>query len=181
MGAVSEHELLRGGTIVRIRLALTLLLLSLFITGCNVTKEEAIEKAKVTFETGNSVQAKEPNQETDLFRYYLPASLKIENITENNLILSKSDQLFLIFSNPAEDASSTVNFEQDKLVVEDPLLLETFENEGVFSYIIITPLEEDDYKVIVGIGGEKGSTITDIANIEKSIEIIIEVIKSISY
>ncbi|RXI98596.1 hypothetical protein DS745_19970 [Anaerobacillus alkaliphilus] len=160
---------------------LMLLLVIVLITGCSVSKEQAIELAKASFEVGVSEEAKEQNQTTDLFSYYLPADLQVEEITENNLILSKGDQLFLIFSNPAEGSLSQVNFEQDKLVEEKAILIEKQEIDGLFSYIIVSPFEDGKYKVIVGIGGEKGTTVTEIGDFKNSVDTLLDIIKSIKY
>lgn len=159
----------------------TIFLVFLALTGCSVSKEQAIQLAKDSFEAGILSEAKEPNEESGLFRYYLPSSLSIEEVKENNLILSKGEQLFLIFSNPAENQSSRVNFEQDKLIEEDAILIEMKEVEGTFSYIVVSPFKDGDYKVIVGNGGEKGTTITSIANFKESVEILLEIIQSIKY
>ncbi len=158
-----------------------LILVFILITGCSVSKEEAIEMAKDTFEVGVLTEAKEQNQTTDLFSYYLPTELHVEEAAENNLILTKGDQLFLIFSNPAENSLSKVNYEQDKLMEDKAILIETKEVNGSFSYIIVSPFEDGKYKVIVGIGGEKGTTVTKVADFKTSVETLLDIIKSIQY
>ncbi|OIJ09277.1 hypothetical protein BKP35_17235 [Anaerobacillus arseniciselenatis] len=162
-------------------LVLSILITILVITGCNVTQEQAIDYAKETFETGIATETKEPNRETDLFSYFLPPGLNVQEASENNLILSRGNQIYIIFSNPAEDSLSTVNYEQDREVEEKAILTETYTDEEAFSYIIVAPQEDDEYKVIVGIGGEKGTTISNKANIRSSVETIIDVIKSVTY
>ncbi|UTW68840.1 hypothetical protein KHA80_15920 [Anaerobacillus sp. HL2] len=146
-----------------------------------MTKEEAVDIAKESFETGIKTSPKEPNQETEQFSYYLPGGLSIEEVAENNLILSKGDQLYLIFSNPVEEPSSQVNYDQDQLVEENSIVNETREIDGAFNYILVSPHEEDLYKVIVGTGAKKGTTITDLDNIKNSVETILTIIKSVSY
>ncbi|MCT8137325.1 hypothetical protein H1D32_05940 [Anaerobacillus sp. CMMVII] len=163
-------------------LNLSILLAVILITGCGgITKEQAIESAKEAFETGVVAEPQAPNEQTDMFSYYLPSTLSLEEVSENNLILSKGNQLYLVFSNPAETKTSQVNYEQDKVLEENTLLLETLEVDGAFSYIIVSPFEEDEYKVIVGIGGEKGTTITDLENLKDSVDTMLEIIKSINY
>jgi hypothetical protein len=162
-------------------LNVSILLAIVLTTGCSVTKEQAIASAKEAFEMAVSVEPREPNEETDLFSYYLPTALSIEEVAENNLILSKGNQLFLIFSNPAEDKLSKVNFEQDSLIENQAMLIETKEQETAFSYMIVSHFKDDDYKVIVGMGGEKGTTITDLANLKDSVNTLLEIIHSVTY
>lgn len=158
------------------------MLLAFTITaGCSVSKEQAISSVKESFELGVLADLNEANEETDSFTYYLPPGLTVEETTENNLVISKGDQLFIIFSNPAEDQLSQVNYEQDRIIEEKAILLETKETAEMFSYLIVSPFENDNYKVIVGIGGEKGTTITDLANLKDSAETLLQIIKSVNY
>lgn len=160
---------------------LTILLAFAFIAGCNMTKEEAIDLAKETFEAGVTSVPQQPNQETELFSYFLPPVLNIEETNGNNLILTRGNQLYLIFSNPVEDDLSKVNYDQDKAIEENTILIETFDTDETFSYLIVSPFGDNEYKVIVGSGGEKGTTITDLRDIKDSIETLIEIINSVSY
>ncbi|OIJ18212.1 hypothetical protein BKP45_11545 [Anaerobacillus alkalidiazotrophicus] len=167
---------------MRIILAkISIVLIFLFLTGCTVTKEQAVETAKNSFESGVISEPREPNNETELFNYYLPPGLNIEEEAGNNLILNRGEQIFIIFSNPAEDFTSQVNFEQDKIVEDKAILIETIEVEGTFNYIIVAPFDNDKYKVILGSGGEKGTTITELSNIKDSVETLVEIIRSVSY
>jgi hypothetical protein len=160
---------------------LTILVVFAFIIGCNMTEEEAIDAAKETFTVGVKSESQQPNQETESFSYFLPPILNVEEKNGNNLILSRDNQIYLIFSNPAEDDLSEVNFEENKVFEEKTILIETLKNEETFNYLIISPFGDNEYKIIVGRGGEKGTTITDIQNINDSIETIIEIITSVSY
>ncbi len=151
------------------------------ITGCGVSKEQALDLAKQTFNSSNSTAPKEPNSETNTFSYYLPVGLSVEEKAENNLILRKGNQLFLIFSNPAEDHLSRVNYEQDQLIEEKAILSETKEAKDKFSYLMISPYEKGKYKIIVGMGGEKGTTLSDLDNLNDSVATLLEIIHSINY
>ncbi|MFN7250599.1 MAG: hypothetical protein ACK4M9_07345 [Anaerobacillus sp.] len=159
----------------------SILIAFLILTGCGLTKEQALDYAKESFEVGVLEEPQEPNEATDLFSYYLPSELIVEEKAENNLILGKDNQVFLIFSNPAETKLSQVNYEQDRVVENTALLVETTEVDGKFAYIIVSPFEDDDYKVIVGIGGEKGTTVTNLANLKDSVDTLLEIINSINY
>lgn len=160
---------------------LSIILVFLFIIGCNVTQEEAIEATKEAFEVGVNSEAMEPNEETERFRYYLPSSVEVEQTADTNLILSKNEQVFIVFSNPAETAFSTVNFDEDKAVEENAILVNELTVDSSFNYLIISPFEEDTYKVIVGVGGDKATTITSIDNLVSSVESMLEIVKSITY
>jgi hypothetical protein len=160
---------------------ISIILAFFILTGCGLTTEQALDYAKESFEVGVQEEPKEPNESTDFFSYYLPAELIVEETAENNLILGKDNQLFLIFSNPAELKLSQVNFEQDRVIENTALLLETTEVDGKFAYLIVSPFENEDYKVIVGIGGEKGTTVTNLANLKDSVDTLLEIINSINY
>lgn len=166
---------------MKLKTVFSLLIAAVIIAGCNVTKEQAIDYAKETFEAGMIAESKEPNTETESFSYYLPSNFNVESETENNLILSDGNQLYLIFSNPEEDELSNVNYDQDNSIEFNTILNKTFITEDHFGYIIVSPFEKDDYKVIVGIGGNKVTTITELTSVKESVENIIDIINSITY
>lgn len=155
---------------------------AIIFTGCSVSKDEAFNLAKQSFETGFSGDVEiEVNSESIHFEYYAPPGLQVEQETDTNLIFSEEEQLFIIFSNSAEGENSRLNYEVDLKVESDPALIEKIESDDLFAYLIISPFEGENYKITVGRGGEKGTTIASVDDIHSSVETMVEIINSISY
>ncbi|MCD8500749.1 MAG: hypothetical protein LRY71_02530 [Bacillaceae bacterium] len=164
------------------KVSLILLSAVLFIIGCSVTKDEAFNLAKQSFESGfTNIEEIETNSKTIHFEYYAPPNLQVEQETDTNLIFSEDEQLFIIFSNSAEDEMSQLNYEVDIKAEPDAEIIEKIELEDLFAYLIISPFEEEYYKVTVGRGGEKGTTIATLDDLQSSVETIVDIINSITY
>lgn len=154
---------------------------SIIFSGSNVTKEEALEQAQEIFKDFPVESKVEPNNETELFSFYLPSSLSVEETTATTVLLSEEEQLYLLFSNPEESDQSKVNYEIDVLQEKDLILVEELSTDEHFAYIMISSLDKETYEVIVGRGGDKVTTIATMEDIPKSVTNTIELLSSITY
>ncbi|WP_078555533.1 hypothetical protein [Bacillus alkalicellulosilyticus] len=159
-----------------------LFLLFLTLTsGCQATTDELLEASTIAFSDSFTATYPEPNVEAEQVSYYTSEAVGVRDETEYNLILEKDEQLFLLFFNPVEELDSTLNLQRDMEAEQEPLLLETYEGTEKQAYLIISEENEDEFKVIAGIGGAKVSTITVNSNLEESVTVMMEVLHSLSY
>lgn len=141
-------------------IALVLLLLITLVSCNSKSEEEVIQEAKeIAEKTFTSSEIITPNKELDHFSLYIPEHLEVEEMDENNIILSDTKQTYIIFYNSLEDPTSDLNYQLAEN--NDALLLEAFQDEEKFGYIQILSEDEDRYEIQVGVGGAKITTYTD--------------------
>lgn len=165
------------------KLGLIIIVLSLImiLAGCSVSKEEAADEAAALFSEGFYAEPMDANESTDKIEFYLPNTLTVSDVSENNLIFEKDGQLFLLFYNPAEGLDSKVNMERDAEFKEKATVFETIEENDRFGYMMIVSEEGDVKKLVIGVGGIKMTTLSPVAQLTESAEIMLEIINSITY
>ncbi|MBM7660491.1 hypothetical protein JOC85_001263 [Bacillus mesophilus] len=140
----------------------------LFLVGCATIEDQLAETEIVTneaFEAG----PKGVNIEEDEFTYFLPDSIEPESSDEFNIILTEGNQAYILFVNAFEEKTSRILYESS-LLDEQYLLNKTYENEDSFGFILVYEIEEEQYEVVVGVGGTKLTTVTDKSKIAESAE-----------
>ena len=165
------------------RISAVIVVMLTFITilvSCNPkSEEEVIQEAEdIAQKTFTSSQTITPNQELDHLSLYLPNHLEIEEIDENNIILSDNKQTYIIFYNNLEDPTSELNYQIASN--RDALLLEAFQDEEKFGYIQIISEDEDKYEIQIGVGGAKITTYTNKNRMINHVEELMEIALSIA-
>ncbi|WP_017756156.1 hypothetical protein [Calidifontibacillus oryziterrae] len=160
-------------------LFVVLLSISLLM-GCGVTKEEAInESIEVAEDTFN--EAKPAYNETIYgIRFSLPEDFKIISESESNIILAKGRQEFILFVNPQEALDSEAAF-QALEKAKGEKIIESFKRGERFGYFSAAPLEDNEYELIVGIGGVKLTTKTKISDMVEHTKAMMEIANSVEY
>ncbi len=152
------------------------------MAGCQVSEEEAVEAAKNIFINSFSPEEiAEANFEAAQVDFYLPSGMEVTEEIEFNLQLEKNDQIFLMFFIPIEPWDSDVHLKRDQEFEKDAIIFEEFQEADKLGYLAISPNEEGSYKVIVGIGGAKMTTIATVADLAESTEIMTEILHSVQY
>lgn len=130
------------------------------LTGCNSKSEEqVIQEAKdIAEKTFSSPQTNTSNTALEHLSLYLPQHLEVEEVDENNIILSDAKQTYIVFYNQLEEPTSKFNYQ----IAEnnDALLLESFQNAERFGYIQILTEDHEQYEIQIGVGGAKITTYT---------------------
>lgn len=158
------------------------LLLLLVVTSCSVSKEEAIEKAKVAFHQGFERELQEPTYTSEQIELYIPREMEVTEEAAYNILLEKSSQIFLLFFNPAEGPLSEMNLNRDREFEKEASVFEVVEKDDLVAYQMISAqAEEGQYKMIIGIGGAKLTTIAPINELEESTNIMIDILQSMEY
>ncbi|WP_456277957.1 hypothetical protein [Bacillus sp. AK128] len=147
------------------------------LVGCASIEERLAETETATteaFEAG----PRGVNMEEDEFTYYLPSSVERESSEEFNIILTEGDQTYILFVNPLEEKTSKIVYESS-LSTAEYLLNKTYENEESFGFINVLPLEDEQYEIVVGVGGTKITTVTEEKNIAESAEKMMLIVNSV--
>ncbi|WP_102345245.1 hypothetical protein [Bacillus sp. Marseille-P3661] len=161
------------------RLPVIFLLIAI-LTGCGTSQQEAVQQSKIVVEETFNAETIEPNQNAKGFTYYLPDDFDVESELDNNLILTRGKDEYILFVNPLEDPNSQEIFETLKNNEETEL--QSFSNESQFGYISVTSLEDEKLsELIVGIGGIKLTTQTTANNMVDNSKVMMEIVKSIDY
>lgn len=150
------------------------------LVGCNGSKDEAISQAKQVAQSTFNEPAEKPTETTKGFSYYMPEGFKVKDEFENNVILSKGNQEFILFVNPHESLNSDVLFNEIKGAKEEEGI-ETFKGEDRFGYISISPGKDKKYEIIVGIGGVKTTTLSTTGDMVENAKNMMIIANSVEY
>lgn len=160
---------------------LLIVLLIVFVSGCTVKSKEDLmseitQIAKASFE--------EPKTQTTVklnnFSLYLPEKFEVVEEGTSNLILQKGEQLYILFQNPLEDSNSHLNY--DTAAEEKGYtLLESFEEQDKFGFVMVMPREDEKFELQTGVGGVKLTTITELDNLTEDTEVMMEMANSLLY
>ncbi|GAA0484615.1 hypothetical protein GCM10008986_07390 [Salinibacillus aidingensis] len=151
----------------------------LFLSGCLLSEEKALENAAQAAEESFNSESAEPNQKIDVISLHLPDDVKIEGSSNNNVFLKQGDQQYLLFYNQFEGAESRHLFDGIK-AREDSLLQESFEADSRFGYIAVFPnSKEEQYELQVGIGGVKITTMTTKEELENKAAEMMDIVNSV--
>jgi hypothetical protein len=140
----------------------------LLLVGC-ATIEDQLSETEIVTNEAFEVGPKGVNVEEGEFTYYLPGSIERESSDEFNIILTEGKQTYILFVNALEDTTSRILYESS-LLNEEYLLNKTYENEDRFGFILVYEIEDQQYEVVVGVGGTKLTTVSDKSNIVESAE-----------
>ena len=160
-------------------LIVVMLSLLTILVSCNSkSEEEVIQEAKeIAEKTFASSQTITPNKELEHLSLYLPKHLEVEEVDENNIVLSDTKQTYIIFYNNFEELTSELNYQIAQN--NNGLLLEPFQDTEKFGYIQILSEDDDEYEIQVGVGGAKITTYTNKKRMVDHAEELMEIVLSI--
>lgn len=155
-------------------------ILLVLLTSCKPKSEEeiigAVEKvAQEIFEEKDTMKI---NKELKHVSLYLPQELQLEEVMENNLVLTDGKQSYYIFYNELEEPTSELNFVNIDQTSKDILLIQSFKDAHKFGYVQVRSTEEA-YELQIGIGGVKITTNTEKNNLVDQTEEIMKIARSI--
>ncbi|WP_186578340.1 hypothetical protein [Aquibacillus kalidii] len=138
--------------------------------------DQAKEIAEVTFHKDNI----KSTRTVDNFSLYLPEELTVDQEENSNLVLSKEEQIYLLFYNPLESSKSELNF-QSAQAAGNYVLLESFTDDQRFGYIMVKTAKKDAFELQIGVGGVKITTITSKVHLVEDAELMMKMANSIAY
>jgi len=156
----------------------TFLLLVGILSGCASIEDESKE-AVAEVESAFKAKPEKTNSDSGEISFYLPSTMDIEKKDENNVILQKGDQTFILFVNPNEARTSDVMY--NAIVEEEFTIDQTFSDNERFGYIKAFEIENKLYLVTVGIGGIKMTTEAKVSEISESASEMMKIVSSVEY
>ncbi|MEI5908829.1 hypothetical protein WAK64_17410 [Bacillus spongiae] len=163
------------------KIAIVMMVLILFLSACSATEEENIEDAKQKVELSFEEPTKKRNEKAEGLSFYTPFRMKVVEETQNNLILEKGSNTYIMFYNRNEDEESTLLYELSKEGQSDFLIEEVYEGKERFGYFLVSEESHENVQVIVGIGGSKITTITSMSDLPKTAELMMKMVSSIEF
>ncbi|MBB5148112.1 MULTISPECIES: hypothetical protein [Ureibacillus] len=145
-------------------LLLTISCISLLgLAGCGKSVEEQINIGVASAQTVFEESPREPNKKIGQIELYLPSGYSIkETDDENNYILSKGKDKYILFVNVNEKEDSQLHYDllknnsTKKIVKEQPVEL-----DGAFGFTMVLEHDEGQFELIASSGGVKVSTISN--------------------
>jgi hypothetical protein len=156
-------------------------ILVLILAGCNTSiDQEKEETASVVKGALSSNEA--ADEEAGNISFYLPFGAEIEKESPSNIIISKSSDTFILFTNPQEDKDSELLY---KMAINDKESLVkhgTFKEDNRLGYYVIKELPDtEDYELTVGVGGTKVTTQSQLKDLADNAEMMMKMAASVKH
>lgn len=157
-------------------------LLAIFtLSACGQSTQEKATKSIEKAEKAFHAEPAERNEEVNGIEFYKPTRYTIdESSDEQNIVLKKDDDLFILFINPKESNDSKLFYEllleQKRKVIAEKVL----STEEMFGFIsIMETAEEDVVELIASVGGAKISTQTTTNKMKTYLPEMMDIVRSI--
>ncbi|TWT12485.1 hypothetical protein [Planomicrobium sp. CPCC 101079] len=166
----------------RKRLIGLVLFAAAMLAGCMATPEEraadGLAHAREAFEQ----EPMDTNERADDRELYLPGGYTIEKPSDNNnVIITKGSDSFVLFINPNEASDSKFFYDLQKANPDQQWLVdETFEQNGRFGFTTVRMIAEDRYEVVESMGGVKMTTISEESAIADNMDWMMKTVRSIN-
>lgn len=85
-----------------------LLLFVFLLSACTSSLQDKQQDVKELLGSSVTAESEKPNKETDDIRFYLPFAMKMNESDANNILVTKGDQIFILFINKNEKEDSRV-------------------------------------------------------------------------
>lgn len=164
----------------RKRILVSILLIIGLLAGCS-SIEDVSEETTTHVEQAFKEKSPEPNKEYGTISYFLPEDLKVDEQGENNFILKKGEQLFILFVNPNENLQSEVLYQSINPDKGSFAIDKTFKDKDRFGYVKAYEIDDKNYLLSVGIGGVKMTTETKLGDINENATEMMKVVSSLKY
>ncbi|WP_226085510.1 hypothetical protein [Mesobacillus sp. S13] len=163
---------------IKFRRAFGLVIAGVFLlSACSASFSEQKAEIKEEVSTNFESQPEKTNTSSKDIDYYLPSGVDVEKETPNNVLLKNESKTYILFYNQHESEDSKVVYESTVKQQKEWDANETFSKDGKFGYMLVKQLKEDQYQLIVGIGGVKLTTETE--NVKEDAEAMMEIANSV--
>lgn len=160
---------------------LFLILLSISVlTACSQTLDERAADGIAVAKEAFLLNDKQTNDEVQGISLYKPPAFTIEEDSdEQNIVMKKGDETFILFINSNEGKDSRLFYDLLDTDEESDRFEETFTNDGYFGFASIVKIGEDQVELITSVGGVKMTAITKKKNIRNDLARMMEITRSI--
>lgn len=156
-------------------------LIVLSLVGCGKTVEEQVSLGIATAESTFEETPKETNQEIGNIALYLPKGFTIaQGLDELNYTLTKGKNSYILFVNKHEAEDSKLNHEilmND--TINEVVQEQTFKTDGEFGFSAVVKHSEEEYELVVSIGGVKLTTLSKDKKIDEKLAEMMEIVRSV--
>ncbi|KIY22589.1 MULTISPECIES: hypothetical protein [Mesobacillus] len=164
---------------IEFRRAFGLVIVGLFLlSGCSAQFSEQKAEIKKDVLTTFEAQPEKTNHSTKDIDFYLPSNFKVEEEKPNNILFKNGSKTYILFYNQHEKDDSKVVYDSTAKQQKEWDANETFSENGKFGYMMVKQLKENQYQVIVGIGGVKLTTETE--NVKEDAETMMSIANSVN-
>lgn len=155
--------------------------LLLALAGCGKTVEEQINTGVANAQTVFEEKAQEPNKTLGNIQVYMPSGYSVEQSEdENNLIIKKGKDSYILFVNNNEKEDSNLHYELLKNDTSKKIVKkETVEFDGKFGFTAVVEYDEEHFELIASCGGVKISTISEDKNIDEKLVNMMTIVRSV--
>lgn len=157
--------------------------LSVFLlAGCMGTPEERLAEGLSETRMAFEEEPPETNETAGATELYLPGGYDVEEpVDENNVIITKGSDSFVLFINPNEASDSKFFYDLQKANEQQEWVAdETFEQNGRFGFATLRAIAEDRFEVVVSAGGVKMTTISEESGVPGNMEWMMKTVRSIN-
>ncbi|KZE39782.1 hypothetical protein AV656_00350 [Bhargavaea cecembensis] len=157
--------------------------LAAMLAGCSATIEErtseGIKEAGEVF----ADPARNANTEVGNASFYKPFGFEVqEGSDEQNIVLEKGGNTYVLFINPNEGKDSRLFYD---LLYADPakeiLQTGTFERHDKFGFAGATAVSGERVELVAGSGGRKITTLSEEGDIKKNLKAMMEIVRSVDF
>ncbi|MGG3914965.1 hypothetical protein [Rossellomorea vietnamensis] len=156
-------------------------ILLLMLAGCNTSIDQEKEETASVVE-GALDSHEKAGEDAGNISFYLPFGAKIEKESPYNIIISKSSDTFILFTNPQEDKDSELLY---KMAINDKDSLVkhgTFKEDNRLGYYVIKELPDtEEYELTVGVGGTKVTTQSEMKDLADNAEMMMKIAASVKH
>ena len=156
-------------------------ILVLILAGCNTTIDKEKEETASVVEDGLSSN-ETAGEKAGNISFYLPFGAEIEKESPYNIIISKSSDTFILFTNPQEDKDSELLYKMAINDKENLVKHGTFKEDDRLGYYVIKELPDtEEYELIVGVGGTKVTTQSELEDLADNAEMMMKMATSVKH
>ncbi len=167
---------------MKTKAAFVFLILVLILAGCNTTIEKEKKNTAQTVEDTFKSSDEKGKEEAGNIRFYLPFGAEVEKESPNNIIISKSSDTFILFTNPQEDKNSELLYKMAINDKKDLVKNGTFNDGNRFGYYVIKKIPNTkEFELIVGVGGTKVTTQSKLEDLEDHAEMMMKMATSVKH
>lgn len=160
---------------------IAVILVALSLSGCGKSIEEKIEVGVASAKSTFKEPAETPNTTIGHIQLFAPKGYTVEQgVDEMNYLLTKDKESYILFVNPFEKEDSQLHYD-NLLADKTKKVLKSldFEADGTFGFSAVVKYSDDEYELIVSIGGIKLTTISKPNKIEDKLTEMMKIVRSV--
>lgn len=172
----------RGSKMNRKWIHMIVLVLTMSVlTACGQSVEEQATAGMDNAETIFNSKPTATNESIGHIKLYLPKGYSIEKgIDESNYTIVHGKDSYILFVNPYETEDSQLHYLILKEDLKGEMIQEkTFQAEGVFGFSAVISQPEEEYQLVVSVGGVKFTTISKDKKIDDKLQEMMQIVRSI--